>query len=197
MPFLKNINYPIAVANLNISTEHRLWRTNALHRSVVLHVKGFDIGVIGYVLPQTVNKSKTEDVGFFPEIDAIKYVITKQRVKHIDFFYSALMITKFFQFYSEEAAKLNEQGVKIIIALGHSGYKKDQEIARDCPLVDLVVGGHSHTLLYTGTPPDPKDKPLGPYPTVVMQESGKKVPIVQAMAHSKYLGQLELSVSDY
>lgn len=76
VPFLKNINYPIAVANLNISTEHRLWQTNALHRSVVLNVKGFEIGVIGYVLPATVNKSKTEDVGIFSEIDAIKYVIT-------------------------------------------------------------------------------------------------------------------------
>lgn len=64
------------MANLNISTEHRLWQTNALHRSVVLNVKGFEIGVIGYVLPATVNKSKTEDVGIFSEIDAIKYVIT-------------------------------------------------------------------------------------------------------------------------
>lgn len=98
-------------------------------------------------------------------------------------------------FYSDESKRLNERGVKIIIALGHSGYKKDQEIARDCPLVDLVVGGHSHTLLYTGTPPDPKDVPSGPYPTVITQSSGKEVPVVQASAHSKYLGKLQLSVS--
>lgn len=71
----------------------------------------------------------------------------------------------------------------------------DQEIARDCPLVDLVVGGHSHTLLYTGTPPDPKDVPSGPYPTVITQSSGKQVPVVQASAHSKYLGKLQLRVS--
>lgn len=77
VPFLENINFPIVVANLNISTDHRLWQTNALHRSVVLNVNGFDIGVIGYVLPQTVNKSKTEDVGIFPEVESIKYVIKK------------------------------------------------------------------------------------------------------------------------
>lgn len=77
MPFLRNINYPIAVANLNITSEHRLWQTNALHRSVVLNVKGFQIAIIGYLLPQTVNKSNTEDVGMFSEIVAIKYVLDK------------------------------------------------------------------------------------------------------------------------
>lgn len=82
-----------------------------------------------------------------------------------------------------------------MIALGHSGYEKDQEIAKECPLIDLVVGAHSHTFLYSGTPPDPKDVPLGPYPTVVEQKSGKKVPVVQAYAWSKYLGKLQLSVS--
>lgn len=79
--------------------------------------------------------------------------------------------------------------------MGHSGYEKDQEIAKECPLVDVVVGAHSHTFLYSGKPPDPDDVPLGPYPTVVQQKSGKKVPIVQAYAFSKYLGKLELNVS--
>lgn len=97
--------------------------------------------------------------------------------------------------YSTEAELLEKQGVKIIIAMGHSGYEKDQEIAKECPLVDVVVGAHSHTFLYSGTPPDPNDIPLGPYPTVVQQKSGKNVPVVQAYAFSKYLGKLELSVS--
>lgn len=83
--------------------------------------------------------------------------------------------------------------MNIIIALGHSGYWKDQEIARDCPLVDVVVGAHTHSFLYTGTPAEP-DPVLGPYPTVVVQKSGKKVPVVQAYAWSKYMGKLQLSV---
>lgn len=96
---------------------------------------------------------------------------------------------------SEEAEELTKKGVKIIIALGHSGYLKDQEIARECPLVDVVVGSHSHSFLYTGTPPEP-DTVEGPYPTIVEQKSGKKVPVVQAYCYSKYLGKLELSVSE-
>lgn len=45
--------------------------------------------------------------------------------------------------------------------------------------------------LFTGTPPD-IDKPVGPYPTIVTQSSGKQVPVVQAYAYTKYLGYLEL-----
>lgn len=92
------------------------------------------------------------------------------------------------------AENLTKNGVKIIIALGHSGYEKDQEIARNCPLVDVVVGGHSHSFLYTGTPPPESEDVAGPYPTVVEQQSGKKVPVVQAFKFSKYIGKLELSV---
>ncbi|XP_030371338.1 snake venom 5'-nucleotidase-like isoform X2 [Scaptodrosophila lebanonensis] len=80
-------------------------------------------------------------------------------------------------------------GVNIIIALGHSGYKKDKEIAEKCPEVDIVVGGHSHTFLYTGEPPD-MELPEGPYPTVVAKKNGIQVPVVQAFAFTKYLGKL-------
>ena len=47
--------------------------------------------------------------------------------------------------------KLKEDGVEIIIALGHSGYLIDIELAENIPELDLVVGGHSHTFLYTDT----------------------------------------------
>lgn len=91
---------------------------------------------------------------------------------------------------------LKKNGVKIIIALGHSGYEVDQEIAKNCPLVDAVIGGHSNTFLYTGDAPD-AEKVDGPYPTVVKQASGKEVPVVQAYAYTKYLGELKLSVSEF
>lgn len=49
-----------------------------------------------------------------------------------------------------EVEVLKEKGVNIIIALGHSGVDRDQEIAKAIPDLDVVVGGHSHTLLYKG-----------------------------------------------
>lgn len=98
------------------------------------------------------------------------------------------------QFHSEEAEALKNKGVNIMIALGHSGYEVDMEIAKNCPLIDIVIGGHSNTFLYTGEQPD-IEQPDGPYPTVIKQSSGKEVPVVQAYAFTKYLGEVELSVS--
>lgn len=49
----------------------------------------------------------------------------------------------FFHFLcSAEAAILKNNGINIIIALGHSGIERDKQIAHDCPDVDLVIGGH-------------------------------------------------------
>ncbi|XP_031627384.1 protein 5NUC-like [Contarinia nasturtii] len=168
LPFLSNVSFPIAVANLDIPDDHPLMQTHSVRPSVVFNVNGTKVGVIGYITPDTKNISKSEDVIFSNEITAI----------------------------NKEAETLTSQGVKIIIALGHSGYVVDQEIARECPLIDLVVGAHSHTFLYTGTPPDPNDKPLGPYPTIIEQPNGKKVPVVQASCYAKYLGKLELSFDE-
>ena len=37
-----------------------------------------------------------------------------------------------------------------IIALGHAGYNLDKELAAAVEGVDVVVGGHTDTFLYTG-----------------------------------------------
>jgi 2',3'-cyclic-nucleotide 2'-phosphodiesterase (5'-nucleotidase family) len=95
---------------------------------------------------------------------------------------------------SAEATALKNRGVNILIALGHSGYDVDQQIGINCPDIDVVIGGHSNTFLYNGRQPD-VEKIEGPYPTIVTQKSGKKVPIVQAYAYTKYLGHLKLNVS--
>lgn len=70
----------------------------------------------------------------------------------------------------------------------------DRRIAEECKDVDIVVGGHSHTFLYSGTQPN-SEVPAGPYPTVVTRADGTKVPVVQAYAYTKYLGYMKLSVS--
>ena len=49
---------------------------------------------------------------------------------------------KTFLHFSEKAAKLKADGVNIIIALGHSGFERDKQIAAQCPEIDLVIGGH-------------------------------------------------------
>ena len=49
--------------------------------------------------------------------------------------------------------------------------------------------------LYLGTPPS-REKPVGPYPFVVEQTSGKKVLVVQDYTYGKYLGFLQVVFDD-
>lgn len=49
-----------------------------------------------------------------------------------------------------EASRLKSHGVDIIIVLSHCGLDVDRIMAAKCPLIDVIVGGHSHTFLYTG-----------------------------------------------
>lgn len=41
-------------------------------------------------------------------------------------------------------------GINKIIALGHSGFAVDKEIAEKVKGVDVVIGGHTNTFLYSG-----------------------------------------------
>ena len=61
--------------------------------------------------------------------------------------------------------------------------------------LDAVIGGHSHSFLFSGEPPS-NDASKGDYPTLVTQQSGKVVPVVQAFWGTKYLGFLKLSFSE-
>lgn len=75
-----------------------------------------------------------------------------------------------------EAAKLKKQGVNIIIALSHCGLDVDYHIAMNVGSdIDVIVGGHTHTFMFSGNNPVGPDKPLDEYPAVVTQDDGHKV----------------------
>ncbi|MEW9614169.1 5'-nucleotidase C-terminal domain-containing protein [Shinella sp. S4-D37] len=88
-------------------------------------------------------------------------------------------------------AELKKQGVNKIIALTHVGYPRDLAAIAKIPDVDVVVGGHTNTFLSNTS-----DKAEGPYPTLVDNPGGYKVPVVQAAAYSKYLGNLRVVFDD-
>lgn len=91
----------------------------------------------------------------------------------------------------EQATVLNQQGANIIIVISHCGYNVDKVIATQAgDVIDVIVGSHSHTFLYTGDSPPGPDKPSGDYPTQVTHSSGHRVLIVQASAYAKYVGNI-------
>lgn len=94
-------------------------------------------------------------------------------------------------YLKQAVTEIEGQGIDKIVLLSHVGYVKDQEIAATVDGIDVIVGGHSHTLLS-----NTDEKAAGPYPTLVKNPSGKDVPIVQAYAYSKYLGDLTVVFDD-
>lgn len=161
VPFLDAARYPVLGANVVVKPESKVG--DRIRRSVVLDKGGEKIGIIGVVANDTAEiASPGPNISFNDDITQIK----------------------------AEVEKLTAEGVDKIIALTHVGYERDQEIAK-VPGVDVVVGGHSHTLLSNTDP-----KAAGKYPTMVDNPDGYQVPVTQAGSYSKYLGEFTVVFDD-
>ena len=79
---------------------------------------------------------------------------------------------------------LLEPQVDLVVVLTHLGLEDDEEIAREDPNVDIVIGGHLHVAL------DPIK--------VVKSDAvpGKRVPVSAAGAFAKYVQRIDLVVLD-
>ena len=87
--------------------------------------------------------------------------------------------------------ELESQGVNKIILLSHNGYEADLALARAVPGLDVIVGGHSHTLLGDAEGLRALGlAPSGPYPTRVDGPAGAPVLVVQAWRWGEALGEL-------
>jgi 5'-nucleotidase / UDP-sugar diphosphatase len=71
--------------------------------------------------------------------------------------------------------ELRGAGVHLVVAITHSGVTEDRELARAVPGIDVILGGHDHTLL---------DEPIVEGRTIIMHPG----------AHLRQLAQLELAV---
>lgn len=93
-----------------------------------------------------------------------------------------------------EAERLvREENVFTNIVLSHSGYDIEKSLASKATAaskISLVVGGHSHTFLYTGSPSPGPEKPEGPYPTIVKRVDSNQVLVVQAASYNRYIGNI-------
>lgn len=88
--------------------------------------------------------------------------------------------------------ELQLQGYDLFFVLSHCGITTDLQIARKVPGVDLVIGGHTHTVLATADPVIPVVD--GPYPMMVTGADGHTVYVVQAGSYTDQLGQLDLTI---
>lgn len=165
--FLEHLISPVVVANLDDTNEPQM--ANKYNKSIVIEREDRKIGLIGALVVATLDISNPGNLKILDEIESVK----------------------------AEAQRLKDEGIDIIIVLSHCGLLIDREMAQNTDdLIDVIVGGHSHSLLYTGDSVPGPDVPVDTYPIEYKTPSGHKTIIVQASAYTKYLGDLTVYFDD-
>ncbi|HEU4766128.1 MAG TPA: 5'-nucleotidase C-terminal domain-containing protein [Pyrinomonadaceae bacterium] len=113
---------------------------------VIREFSGVKVGIFGLVLPETKSTSRPgPDVEFRNPCEIAKQMVSEIR----------------------------GQGAKVIVALTHLSMREDKEVAR-CADVDVIIGGHEHTLL---------------------ESHAGRAPIFKMTADARELGQIDLNIS--
>jgi len=153
--------FPVVSGNLDLSQSPEL--KDKIGGALTLEVGGEQVGIVSALALDTPETASPGDkVIFHDDMDSLK----------------------------ADVQELTESGVNKIIALTHTGYKRDQEFAAEISGIDAVIGGHSHTLL------GDMEGAAGPYPTMVKGAAGGEVPVATAYSYGKYLGHLVLTWDD-
>lgn len=113
---------------------------------VIREFDGVKIGIFGLVLPETKNTSRPG-----PDVDFLNPCETAKKT----------------------VSDIHARGAKVVVALTHLSMGEDKEVAR-CSDVDLIIGGHEHTLL---------------------ESSAGGAPILKMTADARELGRVDLNIS--
>ncbi|KAI1161628.1 Metallo-dependent phosphatase-like protein [Nemania serpens] len=99
--------------------------------------------------------------------------------------------TKFTDVVAAVQASIDEirrtTNITRIAAITHIGYDEDKRLARETSGLQLIMGGHSHTLL------GDVEGAEGPYPTLETNKDGDEVFIVTAYRWGEYLGYIDVT----
>jgi len=156
--FIDGAEFPVISANIDVSAEPTL--AGKIPAYTVLDVAGEKIAVFGLTTEDTpILSSPGPNVIFKDPISSAEATVDE----------------------------LEAQGINKIIALTHLGYSRDLDLAAAVEGIDVIVGGHSHTLL------GDMEGAEGPYPTVVTSPAGEPVLVVTAKCWGSYLGRLDVT----
>ncbi|MCS7217204.1 MAG: 5'-nucleotidase C-terminal domain-containing protein [Candidatus Bipolaricaulota bacterium] len=115
--FADRVNFPLLCANCDLTREPLL--AGKIKPYVVLTVGGEKVGVVGVLTPDTAWASNPgPNVTFTDPVAAVRAAV----------------------------ADLTAQGITKIVVLSHLGWTQDLALAQSVPGIDVLVGGHSHTL---------------------------------------------------
>jgi 5'-nucleotidase len=113
---------------------------------VVREFEGVKVGLFGIVLPETkTTSSPGPNVEFRGACETARQIVSR----------------------------LESEGVRTIVALTHLSLREDKELARCAPGIDIIIGGHEHTLL---------------------QSSSSGTPVFKMAADARQLGRFDLNI---
>jgi 2',3'-cyclic-nucleotide 2'-phosphodiesterase (5'-nucleotidase family) len=165
MPF----SFPILSANLKIKSSLPNLKKQIIPSTQIVR-DGIKIGVFGLSTDEAL-------YSWIPRIDSYK-----NDMKILDFRDDDSDAVYGVQpgIATEMMAKLHREN-DLVIALTHIGYDEDQILAENSRGLDLIIGGHSHTILESMNQTANRD--------------GINVPIVQTGFNGKYIGKILVDVT--
>lgn len=152
--------YNFPVVDANINTTDEKLKL-FIKDYIVKNIDGQKVGISGI----TVDSSKISSPG--PTIAFANYIDSAEKVVN----------------------ELKNKGVNKIIFLTHIGYDQDKILATQVPDIDVIVGGHSHTLLGDFSNIGLTSK--GNYPTVI-NHNGSKTLVLQAWKWAQVVGDINV-----
>ena len=161
--FLEKLNVPVIAANVVPDADDVL--AGKWTPYIIKKIEGEPVGIIGIDVKKATEDSSrpSNKVTFLDEIETAQ--------KYVDI--------------------LESMGINKIILLSHYGYNDDVDLAAHVDGVDVIIDGHSHTLMgdfsNLGLVAD------APYPVHRTSKSGEPVCVVQAWAYAKIVGKLDVA----
>lgn len=144
--WIKKSNFPYLSANILENGNYLPY----IKPYVILERKGIKIAIIGLTTPETA------------------YIVKPDYVKDLTFVEPEKVLSNLIK-------EVKDKGAQLIIVLSHLGYDADKKLAENVQGIDVIVGGHSHTVI---------TKPVIVRGTI----------IVQAGYNGIYLGVLDLKI---
>ena len=160
--FIEEAEFPFVSANIDFIKDANLGslyqdtigqpgEAAEIYPAIITEVGGEKVGIFGLTTADTVSLSSPGD-----DLKFKNYIASAQAT----------------------VAMLQEEGINKIIALTHLGYSEDLKLAEAVAGIDIVVGGHSHTIL---------NKP------VVVDTHTDPTLVVQTGEYDVSLGQLDVT----
>lgn len=163
--FLNGAQFAIVLANVDVSKEPLL--AGKVPPLVIKTVGGEKIGIFGLVIDELPTASSPG-----PNLQMKDSVQTAKDV----------------------VAELTRQGVNKVILLSHRGFPADLDLAAKVEGIDVIVSGHTDTLMGDPAKLDASlGKPTSAYPAVVNSPGGGRTLVVHAFNWGRLLGRLDLT----